>query len=94
VLSAEEDGATTAIPNDFVVAMTGWRANHAPLEKLGVEIDGVTDIPSHDPATMETNVPGLYIAGVIAAGHDANKIFIENGREHGELIVAHRLGKD
>jgi len=94
VLSAEEDGATTAIPNDFVVAMTGWRANHAPLEKLGVEIDGVTDIPLHDPATMETNVPGLYIAGVIAAGHDANKIFIENGRKHGELIVAHRLGRD
>jgi thioredoxin reductase (NADPH) len=40
---------------------------------------------------METNVPGLYIAGVLAAGHDANKIFIENGREHGGLIVAHRL---
>ena len=90
-LRAEEGGAITEIPNDFVVAMTGWRANHAPLENLGVEIDEETAIPFHDPETMETNVPGLYIAGVIAAGHNANKIFIENGREHGELIVAHRL---
>lgn len=93
VLKSEDDGKTTEIDNDFVVAMTGWRANHEPLVKLGVDIDDTTSIPSHDPATMQTNVPGLYIAGVIAAGHDANKIFIENGREHGELIVAHRLEK-
>jgi thioredoxin reductase (NADPH) len=91
LLRAEDGGDSTEIPNDFVVAMTGWRANHAPLDKLGVQIDEETAIPSYDKATMETNVPGLYIAGVIAAGHNANKIFIENGREHGELIVAHRL---
>jgi thioredoxin reductase (NADPH) len=91
VLRAEPGGAETEIPNDFVVAMTGWRADHAPLRELGVGVDDATGIPAHDPATMETNVPGLYIAGVIAAGHDANKIFIENGREHGGLIVAHRL---
>ena len=91
VLRADDGGALTELPNDFVVAMTGWRANHTPLVTLGVEIDSATAIPRHDPATMETNVPGLYIAGVIAAGHDANKIFIENGRQHGELIVAHRL---
>jgi thioredoxin reductase (NADPH) len=60
---------------------------------LGVGIDEQTEIPAYDPATMETNVPGLYIAGVIAAGHDANKIFIENGREHGGLIVADRIAK-
>ena len=93
VLRAERDGAATEIPNDFVVAMTGWRANHAPLRALGVDIDESTGIPAHDRSTMETNVPGLYIAGVIAAGNDANKIFIENGREHGGLIVAHRSGK-
>ena len=92
VLRAEDGGATTQVRNDFVVAMTGWRANHEPLVKLGVDIHPETAIPAHDSATMETNVPGLYIAGVIAAGHDANKIFIENGREHGELIVRHRLG--
>ena len=93
VLRSEDSGATREIPNDFVVAMTGWRADHDPLRSLGVTIDEATDVPSHDPATMETNVPGVYLAGVIAAGHDANKIFIENGREHGELIVAHRLSR-
>jgi len=93
LLRSEEDGAETEITNDFVVAMTGWRADHAPLRALGVRIDEATGIPAHDPATMETNVPGLYIAGVLAAGHDANKIFIENGREHGGLIVAHRLAR-
>ena len=93
VLRAESDGAETEIANDFVVAMTGWRANHEPLRALGVQIDEATGIPAPDAATMETNVPGLYIAGVIAAGHDANKIFIENGREHGGLIVAHRSAR-
>jgi thioredoxin reductase (NADPH) len=92
-LRAEDGGESIEIPNDFVIAMTGWRANHAPLEALGVTIDEATSIPTHDPATMETDVPGLYIAGVIAAGHDGNKIFIENGREHGGLIVAHRLAR-
>ena len=93
VLRSEDDGCETEIPNDFVLAMTGWRADHTPLRKLGVEIDETTGKPSHDPGTMQTNVPGLYIAGVIAAGYDANKIFIENGRDHGGLIVAHRQAR-
>lgn len=93
VLRADNGGVETEIDNDFVVAMTGWRADHTPLRSLGVEIDDETGIPTHDPVTMETNVPGLYIGGVIAAGHNANKIFIENGREHGHLIVAHRLSR-
>ena len=92
-LRHEETGQETEIANDFVVAMTGWRADHAPLRALGVDIDDTTGIPAHDKATMVTNVPGLYIAGVIAAGHNANKIFIENGRDHGSLIVADRLAK-
>jgi thioredoxin reductase (NADPH) len=91
VLRSEEGGAVTEIPNDFVVAMTGWRADPKLLRSLGVSIDEETGIPTHDPATMRTDVPGVYIAGVIAAGHNANKIFIENGREHGGLIVADRL---
>jgi thioredoxin reductase (NADPH) len=87
---APQAGATTEIGNDFVLAMTGWRADPRHLRALGVTIDASTGIPAHDPVTMETNVPGVYVAGVIAAGHDANKIFIENGREHGGRIVAHR----
>ncbi len=93
VLRSEDDGEETEIANDFVVAMTGWRADHGLLEALGVEIDVESAIPGHDRATMETNVPGVYIAGVIAAGHNANKIFIENGREHGGLIVGHLLSR-
>jgi thioredoxin reductase (NADPH) len=93
VVRNEETGQATEIANDFVVAMTGWRADHTPLKELGVEIDEETGKPIHDLETMQTNVPGLYIAGVIAAGHNANKIFIENGREHGALIVADRLAK-
>jgi thioredoxin reductase (NADPH) len=93
-LRAEPDapngGATTEIDNDFVLAMTGWRADPTHLRALGVTIDDATGVPAHDPETMQTNVPGVYLAGVIAAGHDANKIFIENGREHGGRIVAHR----
>jgi thioredoxin reductase (NADPH) len=88
VLKSEESGETTTLANDFVLAMTGWRANPAVLHELGVSVDEETGIPTHDPETMETDVPGVYIAGVLAAGHNANKVFIENGKEHGGLIVA------
>lgn len=89
VLEHLETGAITELANDWVFAMTGWRASPALLESVGVGIDEETGIPGHDRATMETNTPGIYIAGVLAAGHDANKIFIENGRFHGGLIVDH-----
>lgn len=93
VLRHVETGETTVVPNDWVLAMTGWRANPTLLRRLGVGIDDETGIPRHTPETMETNVPGVYIAGVLAAGHNANKIFIENGKEHGGLIVADRLAR-
>ena len=63
------------------------------LQALGVEYDAVTGIPHHDPGTMETNVEGVFIAGVLSAGFNANKVFIENGRGHGDLIVRHVAGK-
>ncbi len=81
-------GQTEEIPADFVFAMTGYRPDPTLLLSLGVVIDATTGIPTHDPATMQTNVPGVFIAGVLAAGFNANKIFIENGREHGPRIVA------
>lgn len=84
----DDTGATTEVANDRVLAMTGWRPDHTLLDGLGVRTDPRTGIPDHDRATMETNVPGVYIAGVIAAGFNANRIFIENGREHGALIAA------
>lgn len=92
VLQSDETGELTEIRNDWVLAMTGWRPNPVLLRSLGVTIDEETGIPSHDRETMETDVPGVFIAGVIAAGRNANKIFIENGKEHGALIVAAQKG--
>jgi thioredoxin reductase (NADPH) len=76
-----------------VYLMVGYQPNVALLEQLGVPIDPTTGIPAHDPATMETTLPGVFIAGVIASGYDANKTFIENGRFHGDLIVAKILAE-
>ena len=81
-----EGGLT--IENDFVLAMTGYQPNFDFLESMGVEI-GTDDmkIPSHDPETMETNVPNIFLAGVICGGLQTNKWFIENSRVHAEVIL-------
>jgi thioredoxin reductase (NADPH) len=78
---------------DLVYILTGFAPNMDLLRAVGVPINNVTGIPAHDPATLETSVPGLFIAGVVVAGFDANKVFIENGRFHGDKIVARILGK-
>jgi thioredoxin reductase (NADPH) len=80
------------IPASHVYLLTGYAPNVDLLRDSGVEIDPETGIPRHDPATLETNVPGIFIAGVVVAGFDANKVFIENGRYHGERIVARLKG--
>ncbi|MBX6364768.1 MAG: YpdA family putative bacillithiol disulfide reductase [Gemmatimonadetes bacterium] len=87
VLRSEATGEREELPNDWVFAMTGYVPEPTLLRQLGVSIDPATGIPCHDRETMETDVPGVFIAGVVAAGYDANKIFIENGREHGPRIV-------
>ena len=73
--------------NDFVFAMTGYHPDHVFLEKMGVQIDQTSGRPTYNAETMETNVEGIFIAGVIAAGNNANEIFIENGRFHGNQIA-------
>lgn len=83
----EKDGKTEKIKADFVFAMTGYHPDHSFLRKMGVAIDEETGRPVHHPDTMETNVENIFICGVIAAGNNANEIFIENGRFHGELIA-------
>jgi thioredoxin reductase (NADPH) len=75
------------IKNDFVFAMTGYHPNHSFIASMGVQIDHDTGRPAFNPETMETNVEGIFIAGVIAAGNNANEIFIENGRFHGPLLA-------
>ncbi len=81
------------IPNDFVFILIGFVPDVADLRSFGVEIDGETLAPRHDPATFETSVPGLYVAGSIVAGRNNNKVFVENGRLHGKAIVASILSK-
>jgi thioredoxin reductase (NADPH) len=85
-------GGEERLPATFVYVMTGFAPQLDLLRKANVPIDQQTGIPSHDPATLETSVPGIFIAGVVVAGYDANKIFIENGRYHGDKIVARLLG--
>lgn len=93
VVEQVETGERRIVPNDWVLAMTGYEPDPGWLRELGIDVDPVTAVPAHDPGTMETNVPGLYVAGVIVSGHDANKIFIENGKLHGPLIAASVAGK-
>jgi thioredoxin reductase (NADPH) len=83
----EVNGERKTIPNDFVLAMTGYHPDHSFLTRIGVGIDQETGRPHYDEETMETNVPNLFVAGVIAAGNNANEIFIENGRFHGPKIA-------
>lgn len=83
----EVDGKLESVKNDFVFAMTGYQPDHGFLKGMGVIIEESTGRPRFDGETMETNISGIYIAGVIAAGYDNNEIFIENGRFHGELIA-------
>lgn len=82
-----ESGQEKRAQADFVFAMTGYRPDHSFLRKMKIDIDEETGRPIHNPNTMETNVKGTFIAGVIAAGNNANEIFIENGRFHGQLIA-------
>jgi thioredoxin reductase (NADPH) len=87
-------GEEKTIRNDFVFAMIGYHPDHQFLKTMGIQIDEETGRPLINPETMETNMEGIYIAGVIAAGNNANEIFIENGRFHGGLIAASIIKKE
>ncbi|WP_422123433.1 YpdA family putative bacillithiol disulfide reductase [Planococcus sp. X10-3] len=82
------------IKNDFVFAMIGYHPNHEFLESMGIVLDPASGRPEFDEVSMETGVDGLFIAGVIAAGNNANEIFIENGRFHGLQIAEAIRGRE
>jgi thioredoxin reductase (NADPH) len=90
-VTSDETGHGELLPADAVLAMTGYHADTRMLQRIGVPVDPVSGVPAHDEATMATPVSGCYLAGVIASGNDANRLFIENARGHGELIVRHLL---
>jgi thioredoxin reductase (NADPH) len=75
------------LKNDFVFAMTGYHLDFVFLEAIGIRFEGRDRLPVCDPETLESNVPGIYLAGVIVAGMRTNEIFIENGRFHGHQIA-------
>jgi len=75
------------IANDFVFALTGYHPDFEFLKAAGVRITEDANRPEHDAATLESNVPGIYLAGVVIAGDRTNEIFIENGRFHGRMIA-------
>jgi thioredoxin reductase (NADPH) len=81
------NGETLRLENDFVFALTGYHPDFDFLRSAGVRIDPTACRPECNPETRESNVAGLYLAGVIIAGLDTNEIFIENGRFHGKQIV-------
>ena len=76
------------LANDFVFALTGYHPDFTFLESLGVRLEGADRTPACNPKTLESNVPGIYVAGVIVAGKRTHEIFIENGRFHGAQIAA------
>lgn len=80
-------GETLQLDNDFVFALTGYHPDFEFIESTGVQLDPETCRPVCNVETLESNVPGLYLAGVIIAGYETNEIFIENGRFHGKQII-------
>lgn len=85
---------TLVLPNDFVLAMTGYRPNLVLLERLGLPIDEEDACrPIFRKETLETTLPGVYMAGVVCAGLQTSKLFIENTRDHGDTIVGDILRK-
>jgi thioredoxin reductase (NADPH) len=85
------------LKNDFVFALIGYHPDFEFLENLGVHAEGKDRLPVCDADCLESNVPGIYLAGVIVAGARTNEIFIENGRFHGQLIardLVNKLGRD
>ncbi len=87
-IAVDQAGQGQKIENDYVFALTGYQPDFALLRSFGVEVNPQTMRPVCNPETLESNVPGIYLAGVIIAGMDTNEIFIENGRFHGQQIVA------
>ena len=82
------DGHLEELPCDRVYALTGFHPDFDLFRRIGIELAPETCVPSVDPATLETNVPNVYMAGSITNGHNTSEIFIENGRFDGEKIFA------
>lgn len=93
VLVQTPDGEVV-LPNDWVLSLTGYQPNLSFLQKAGVDLsDDEIRKPGYSEDTFESNVPGLYLAGVICGGMNTHRLFIENSREHAQKIIAHIVQK-
>jgi len=92
VVVAAPDG-DVRLKNDYVFALTGYHPDFDFMRALGIELEPRENRPVCDPETLETNVPGIYVAGVIVAGSRTSEVFIENGRFHGRQIAKALQGK-
>ncbi|RPD99594.1 YpdA family putative bacillithiol disulfide reductase [Aureibaculum marinum] len=88
VIITTENGKDITLKNDFVIALTGYRPNFEFLKNIGVDLsnDGLKK-PVYNPETMESNLKGIYLAGVICGGMETHKWFIENSRIHAKMII-------
>lgn len=94
VVIKKENEQDVTINNDFVLALISYQPNISFLEKMGIQItDEQLKIPSYNENTMETNVSGIYLAGVICGGMQTHKWFIENSRIHAKIIIKDILNK-
>ncbi|UJH92849.1 YpdA family putative bacillithiol disulfide reductase [Antarcticibacterium sp. 1MA-6-2] len=90
----ETENGTDILPNDFVLLLTGYRPNFQFLKDIGIHLSNdARKIPQYNENTMETNVPGIYLAGVICGGMETHKWFIENSRVHAKMILDDIAGK-
>lgn len=81
------DGSRQTIENDFVLPMLGYDPPVEFLKKIGIQLEDQTNKPFHNEETLETNLPGLFVCGVITYGNISGHVFIENSRHHGELML-------
>jgi thioredoxin reductase (NADPH) len=93
IIENVNDGKKKSIDADFVFLMTGYRPDAHFLEKVGIHLEGENLIPKLNPKTFESNIEGIYLGGSIIGGEETAKVFIENGRLHGEPIIADILQK-
>jgi thioredoxin reductase (NADPH) len=89
----QNGGSERKLPARQVFALTGYHPDFTFIESFGVKLDAQTKKPALNPDTLESNVPGLYLAGVVIGGRHTSEIFIENGRFHGKQIVSALTGK-
>lgn len=89
-ITITQEGKEISIENDYMLALTGYQPDFSFLRKMGVELsDDGKHHPKYDENSMETNIPGLYLAGVICGGMDTHLWFIENSRIHAHIIMDH-----